>query len=75
MVAGELGQDLAEMPLAEDKDMVQALAAERAHEPLSNEFARTVNARTMPDCGPDAAGVTDRIHRLSGSLGAFSGYP
>jgi hypothetical protein len=34
VVAGELGQDLAEMPLAEDKDMVQALAAERAHEPL-----------------------------------------
>ena len=34
VVASELGQDLAEMPLAEDQDVVQALAAERAHEPL-----------------------------------------
>jgi hypothetical protein len=34
VVAGEFGQDLAEMSLAEDQDMVQALAAERAHEPL-----------------------------------------
>ena len=34
VVASELGQDLAEMPLAEDQDVIQALAAERAHEPL-----------------------------------------
>jgi hypothetical protein len=33
-VAGVLGQDLAEMPLAEDQDMIQALAAQRAHEPV-----------------------------------------
>jgi hypothetical protein len=33
-VAGELCQDLAEMPFAEDQHVVQALAAQRAHEPL-----------------------------------------
>lgn len=31
-VAGELGQNLAEMPLAEGQDVVRALAAERAYE-------------------------------------------
>ena len=31
IVAGELGQHLAEMPLAEDQHMVQALTAKRAH--------------------------------------------
>ena len=34
IVAGVLGQDLAEMPLAEDQHLVQAPAAKRAHEPL-----------------------------------------
>jgi hypothetical protein len=34
VVAGEFAQDLAEMSLAEDQDVVQALAAERAHEPF-----------------------------------------
>ena len=29
-----LGQDLAEMTLAEDQHLVQALATERAHEPF-----------------------------------------
>src|SRR5579864_9290406 len=31
---GILGQDLAEVPLAEDQHVVQALAAHRSHEPL-----------------------------------------
>lgn len=34
VVLGVLGQDAAEMPLAEDQHAVQALAAQRAHEPL-----------------------------------------
>ena len=34
VVAGELGQDLAEMLLAEDQDVIEALAAKRADEPL-----------------------------------------
>ena len=34
IVPGVLGQDLAEVPLAEDQHVVQALAAQRAHEPL-----------------------------------------
>jgi hypothetical protein len=34
VVAGELGQHLAEMPFAEDQHMVQALTAKRADEPL-----------------------------------------
>ena len=34
IVPGVLGQNLAEMPLAEDQHLVQALAAKRAHEPL-----------------------------------------
>jgi hypothetical protein len=33
-VAGELGQHLAEMPFAEDQQVIQALPPERAHEPL-----------------------------------------
>jgi hypothetical protein len=33
-VLRELGQDRAEMPLAEDQDVIQALAATRACEPL-----------------------------------------
>jgi hypothetical protein len=34
IVASVLGQDLAEMPLAEDQHVIEALAAQRAHEPL-----------------------------------------
>ena len=34
IVAGELGQDVTEMPLAEDQHVVQALAPQRSHEPL-----------------------------------------
>jgi hypothetical protein len=34
VVAGVLGQDLAEMALAEDQDVIEAFAAERADEPL-----------------------------------------
>lgn len=34
IVARELGQDCAEMPLAEDQDVIQALASECAHESL-----------------------------------------
>jgi hypothetical protein len=34
VVAGELGQDLAKMPLTEDQDVIEALAAKRADEPL-----------------------------------------
>jgi hypothetical protein len=34
VVTGELGQDLAEMLLAVEQDVVQALAAERPHVPL-----------------------------------------
>jgi hypothetical protein len=34
MLAGELSQYLAQMPLTQDQDVVQALTAERAHEPL-----------------------------------------
>jgi hypothetical protein len=34
VMAGELGQDLTEMSLAEDQDVVQALSSERAYEPL-----------------------------------------
>jgi len=34
IVIGELGQHLAEMPLAEDQDVIEALAAKRADEPL-----------------------------------------
>jgi len=29
-----LGQDIAEMPLAEDQHVIQALAAKRAHDPF-----------------------------------------
>jgi hypothetical protein len=42
-----LGQDLAEMPLAEDQNVIQALAAKRPHDPLAKEFAwgdRTQNS-------------------------------
>ena len=34
IVPGVLVQDLAEMPLAEDQQIIQALAAQRAREPL-----------------------------------------
>jgi hypothetical protein len=34
IVPDVLGQDAAEMPLTEDQHVVQALAAQRAHEPL-----------------------------------------
>jgi hypothetical protein len=34
IVLGLLGQDVAEMPVAENQHVVQALAAQRAHEPL-----------------------------------------
>jgi hypothetical protein len=34
IVPGVLGQDLAEMSLAEDQHVVKALAAQRAHEPF-----------------------------------------
>ena len=34
IVADVLGQDLAQMPLAEDQQVIQAFAPERAHEPL-----------------------------------------
>jgi hypothetical protein len=34
IVAGEFGQDLAEMSFAEDQDVIQTLTAERACEPL-----------------------------------------
>jgi hypothetical protein len=34
VVAGILGQDLAKMPFTEEQHVIQALAAERAHEPL-----------------------------------------
>ena len=48
VVASEIGQDLAEMPLAEDQDMAQAITAERAHEPIgSNEFARGARAGVL----------------------------
>lgn len=34
IVAGELGQGLTEMPLAEDQHVIQSLTAERSHGPL-----------------------------------------
>jgi hypothetical protein len=34
IVAGELGQHLAEMPFAEDQQVIQALPPERAYGPL-----------------------------------------
>src|SRR5205085_3030554 len=37
VVAAEFGQDLAQMPFAEDQDTIQALASERSHKPLSTE--------------------------------------
>jgi hypothetical protein len=34
IVPGVLGQDLAEIPLAEDQHVIQALTAQRSHEPF-----------------------------------------
>ncbi len=34
IVAGELGQDRTQMTFAENQDVIEALAAQRAHEPL-----------------------------------------
>jgi len=34
VVPGVLAQELAEMPLAEDQHVIQALAAKRSHEPF-----------------------------------------
>src|SRR5689334_17844055 len=39
VVAGELGQDLTQMPLAEDQDVIEALAPERSGEPFGKGAA------------------------------------
>jgi hypothetical protein len=46
VVPGVLGQDATEMLLAEDRYVVQALAAQRAHEPL-RECVRASNAASL----------------------------
>ena len=48
IVPGVSGQYLAEMPLTEDQDVIEALAAKRAHEPLRER----VRLR-RPDWRPD----------------------
>ena len=40
IVAAELGQHLAELPLAEDQEVIQALTAKRAREPAPRMNSR-----------------------------------
>jgi hypothetical protein len=59
VVAGVLSQNLAQMPLAEDQDVIRALAPERAHEPLGPTRTRSASAQAncwssmsrSPACG------------------------
>jgi hypothetical protein len=48
VVAGELDQHLAQMPLAEDQQVIQALAPQRAHKPLGKSI-RTRRLNRRPD--------------------------
>jgi len=59
VVPGVLGQDLAEVPLAEDQHVVQALAAQRPHEPL-RECVRSRRPDRRPD-HPRAVNCKDAI--------------
>src|SRR5579871_1419931 len=80
VVAGELGQDRAEMPCAEDEDVIQALAAERAHEPLRKrvrsrrsdrrlDHPRAVAGEDAVECGGElAVPVADEEFEPSSSL-------
>ena len=51
-----LGQDVAEMPLAEDQHVVQALAAKRAHEPLRVGVGPRRQQRLIQMIGTDVCG-------------------
>ena len=66
VVPGVLGQDLTEMPLAEDRHVVQALAAQRAREPLGEcvrprrpdrglDHPRAVPGEDAVECGGELA--------------------
>jgi hypothetical protein len=61
VVAGVLGQHLPQMPFAEDQHVVQALAAQRAHEPL-RECVRPRRPDRRPD-HPRAVPGEDLIER------------
>jgi hypothetical protein len=61
IVPGVLGQDAAEVPLAEDQHVVQALAAQRANEPF-RECVRPRRSDRRPD-HPRAVPGKDFIER------------
>jgi hypothetical protein len=78
IVPGVLDQDLAEMPFAEDQHVVQALAAQRAHEPLRVgirsrrpdrrlDHPRAVPGEDFVECGGElAVPVADQEFELPG---------
>jgi hypothetical protein len=80
VVPGVLGQHVAEMLLAEDQRMVQALAAKRPHEPLREgvrpwrpdrrpEHPRAVPGEDAVECrGELTVPVTDQEPEPAGAL-------
>jgi hypothetical protein len=79
-VASVLGQDIAEMPRAEDQHVVKALAAQRAHESLREcvrprrpdwrlDHPRAVPGEDVIECrGELAVPVTDQEPESAGAL-------
>ena len=62
IVPDELGQDLTEMPLAEDQHLIQALTAKRSHEPLGKCVAPHRQLHLIRVIGTDASGSGSPRH-------------
>ena len=56
IVPDVLGQELAEMPFAEDQHMIQALATKCAHEPLGKCVAPYRQLHLIRSIGTDVSG-------------------
>jgi hypothetical protein len=84
VMPGVLGQDAAEVPLAKDQHVVQAFAAQRAHEPLRERVRprrpdrcpyhpRAIPGEDPVECGGElAVPVADQEPELPGPLAAHS---
>src|SRR6185437_14226716 len=79
-VTGEPGQDLAEMPLADDQHVIQALTAQRSREPPGKcacpgrpdrglDHPRVIGEENAVACGGElAVPVTNQEPELAGPL-------
>ena len=67
MVIDETGQDAAEMPLTEHEHVIEALAPDRADEPLREGILPWAVGRRMPVARPPTSNEIQRLGSVDGS--------